>query len=582
MSLPADINDRYVAAAIKAEGASEILRRFSNDPEGAYIPTESGPRPSLAEWLALNEAALGGVPALAVRVASLEGYDAELAALGGGQQVGWSRNPLLAAITKVSHALDSLPVSVWEYANLVTSKPTPNNPSTWDWSPAMQAAHAEHAVVFYPLGNEYQHAATIALTLFGSTIYSTPNKYSSATIRYTGSGLAWSTVGAVNYVQVNGVRITGAPTEPTDYYNTGAVGFDTTDGATSIVWENAWISNFETLVNGNFNSFYNRISGCRLEKFRNGLLNVSANNLVVDGGTRVLGFNRFIRAAGSGPINITNSAFEMFNGAIVESPNQKIGLNFKNNYIETVDSADIPTNFPANALGNPAKFGGNILFTGSYGTFALQGNELQIPGARRLASLVDCDVLSSRGNSISIYATGNNLDRLFINTNPIKHVDVCDRLGAAFGAGPYAIAYAQTALTGTVGGEYYFFDCVGDRVFRNPQLIVTPALENAWTAPDVSQGNPRMIKDGGKLRLSGMIDGSASTGPQVFTVPANLRPYEYGTTRAYANFSLFAGAGAGNIIRFRYFYATGVFQLEGSPASKLTIPLDGIVIPERH
>lgn len=68
MSDPADINDRLEAAAIKAEGGAEILRKMANDPVGTYVSTESGPLPSLAEWQRINEAALGGVPALTALV----------------------------------------------------------------------------------------------------------------------------------------------------------------------------------------------------------------------------------------------------------------------------------------------------------------------------------------------------------------------------------------------------------------------------------------------------------------------------------------------------------------------------------
>lgn len=505
----------------------------------------------------------------------------DLAEPTGADMSGFQRSPLAAAITTVGGMLSSTVVNVWEYADLVTVKPTPGNPSTWDWSPAMQAAHDAYAVVFYPLGNEYRHSATINLKLFGSSIVSTQNKYSSATLRYTGSGTAWSATGDVNYLQVNGVHITGTPTVVTDYYNTGSIAFDTTLGATALVLDNAWLSNFETLVKSNFNSFYNQVTGCRLDSFKDGFLNISANNLVIDT-TRIQRFNRLIRTSGSGPINITKSSIERFNGPIVDSQNLKVSVNFKGNYVETYDSEDIPTNFPQNTLGNPAKFGGNILFTGLFASLALHGNELQIPGSRRIGSFIECNVLSSRGNSIAIYTSGNNIDRLFTSTNPIKHVDIRDSLGGNFGAGPYAIAYGQTAISGTIDGQYEFFDCIANRAFLNPTLIVTPTLDNAWTAPDVAQGDPRLIKDGGTLRLSGMIDGSSSTGSGVFTVPTNLRPYEYGTTRAFANFSLFAGSGSGNIIRFRYLYSTGVFQLEGSPASKALIPLDGIVIPERH
>ncbi|VXC68344.1 hypothetical protein PSEUDO8Z_160170 [Pseudomonas sp. 8Z] len=78
MSLPADINDRYVAAAEKAESGSEIIRRFANDPAGTLIPTESGPLPSLAEFLAQHGDALGNVPQLQTDVEGLKLYQQDL------------------------------------------------------------------------------------------------------------------------------------------------------------------------------------------------------------------------------------------------------------------------------------------------------------------------------------------------------------------------------------------------------------------------------------------------------------------------------------------------------------------------
>lgn len=72
MSDPADINDRLEAAAVKAEGASEIMRRFSNDPAGTFIPTESGPTPSLKEWLQEQEGAIGDLPAVTAFVEDLQ------------------------------------------------------------------------------------------------------------------------------------------------------------------------------------------------------------------------------------------------------------------------------------------------------------------------------------------------------------------------------------------------------------------------------------------------------------------------------------------------------------------------------
>lgn len=62
MSDPVDVNERLEAAAIKAEGASEIMRRVANDPVGTLIDTESGQLPSLAEWYEQLENVMPGIP----------------------------------------------------------------------------------------------------------------------------------------------------------------------------------------------------------------------------------------------------------------------------------------------------------------------------------------------------------------------------------------------------------------------------------------------------------------------------------------------------------------------------------------
>lgn len=78
MSDPADINDRLEAAAVKAEGASEIMRRFANDPVGTEIPTESGPIPSLAEWMDRLDPGMLGLPE---RVDAIEAFTDDLQSL---------------------------------------------------------------------------------------------------------------------------------------------------------------------------------------------------------------------------------------------------------------------------------------------------------------------------------------------------------------------------------------------------------------------------------------------------------------------------------------------------------------------
>lgn len=140
MSLPADINDRYVGAAVKAEGAAEILRRVANDPAGSMIPTESGALPSVAEWLDIHSEALGGVPALTGRVDNLETASSELAAPGGSNNVGFQRSILADTIKEVAGALNAMEFSLWEFAEEITDKPNPADFTSWDWAPAVQAA----------------------------------------------------------------------------------------------------------------------------------------------------------------------------------------------------------------------------------------------------------------------------------------------------------------------------------------------------------------------------------------------------------------------------------------------------------
>jgi hypothetical protein len=59
----------------------------------------------------------------------------------GSSLVGWTRTPITQTISSVALKLSSQPVNVWEYAASVTDRPDPLDPSTWDWTPAIQAAH---------------------------------------------------------------------------------------------------------------------------------------------------------------------------------------------------------------------------------------------------------------------------------------------------------------------------------------------------------------------------------------------------------------------------------------------------------
>lgn len=58
------------------------------------------------------------------------------------ESVTWGRAGLTESITTVAGQLDATPVNLWEFADLVTSKPTVGDPSTWDWTPAIAALFA--------------------------------------------------------------------------------------------------------------------------------------------------------------------------------------------------------------------------------------------------------------------------------------------------------------------------------------------------------------------------------------------------------------------------------------------------------
>ncbi|WCX04411.1 right-handed parallel beta-helix repeat-containing protein [Pseudomonas aeruginosa] len=62
----------------------------------------------------------------------------ELAEQDGGTLVGWKRTQLSASIDTIQQLADSIPIRVWEFASLVSDKPSAD-PSSWNWTPAFQA-----------------------------------------------------------------------------------------------------------------------------------------------------------------------------------------------------------------------------------------------------------------------------------------------------------------------------------------------------------------------------------------------------------------------------------------------------------
>ena len=71
----------------------------------------------------------------------------ELALATGSRMSGHQRLALATAIDNVGEMLDAQPVNPWEYADLITVKPNPADPTTWDWNPALLAAAAAGPVI---------------------------------------------------------------------------------------------------------------------------------------------------------------------------------------------------------------------------------------------------------------------------------------------------------------------------------------------------------------------------------------------------------------------------------------------------
>lgn len=62
----------------------------------------------------------------------------ELAGQDRDAVLGWKRRQLSASIDTIYQLADSIPIRVWEFAELVSDKPS-TDPATWNWTPAFQA-----------------------------------------------------------------------------------------------------------------------------------------------------------------------------------------------------------------------------------------------------------------------------------------------------------------------------------------------------------------------------------------------------------------------------------------------------------
>lgn len=60
----------------------------------------------------------------------------------GADLVGWKRSSLSTTISTLSRLADAHPIFCYEHADVITDKPDSSDPTTWDWTPAIDAAIA--------------------------------------------------------------------------------------------------------------------------------------------------------------------------------------------------------------------------------------------------------------------------------------------------------------------------------------------------------------------------------------------------------------------------------------------------------
>jgi hypothetical protein len=454
------------------------------------------------------------------------------------------------------------------------------------WDIPLQMAFDAHTHVYVPKGI-WKFISSLTVTKFGATIEGAGQLYGGSVLQYEGTGTAIIGMGTANYITLKNIQIAGVPAVSTDFYNTGTVGIDITDGATCLITDGAYIHGFETLVKSYYNSFYNKFINSRFEHAKTCLEGFSINNMEVKG-NRFQNFHIAITAnGGAGILAIEKNTFERFNGQIVAMQSSEQGsVSFVRNYVEIYDMVDLPTNFPNMEVNGalPGKFGGNTLFTGAYRILKIENNELQLAGVFRFAALTSCEHFESVDNNIHLYATGNNLGMWVSSSGTFKSYYIDDIKGGNLtGVGPYSRTYAQTPLPiENPMRVNYFFDCILNKELIAYANINTPTLTNGWAnSADNTYGLMKIqIKKEG-LYLSGAISGTAKTSNVVCTIAATARPVEFSTNKSKCILKAISDFGLGNNVIFLYNYADGTITMQGTPTSVANIVLDGLFIPMR-
>lgn len=127
--LPLGLEIAIILGTYNSDNPNDFSYTLASDNGAGLVGTLSGK--TVQEELNQIETALDNIDST---------LRTDLAKSTGAGLVGWKRTILADAVTNVDKMLSAQNINVWEYADLITNKPTADNPNTWDWTPAFQAA----------------------------------------------------------------------------------------------------------------------------------------------------------------------------------------------------------------------------------------------------------------------------------------------------------------------------------------------------------------------------------------------------------------------------------------------------------
>lgn len=164
-------NDPYLAPLPDIAGRAHKLLGFDSDGMPTVLVPQGGSAGAVLLELQKPEGAskVGYIsPAYTTVEKALD------AVLDGSAEIPYERNRVARMVKTLQALGDSMPVSVWEYIYAITDMPDPEDPSTWDWTPAFvdmvyfnqssvdSAAPTKGDRTFLiPAGNEYHVTSVI-------------------------------------------------------------------------------------------------------------------------------------------------------------------------------------------------------------------------------------------------------------------------------------------------------------------------------------------------------------------------------------------------------------------------------------